>query len=132
MKSRFLRPGVRWVFLAMWTVLAAGGSAARGAAAFELQEGDRVLFLGDTFMEREGDYGLLESALTLGYPDRQILFRNLGWAADTPLGRSRASFDWGKSGEDWLKRVQEQVALVPPTVAILSYGMTAALEAAET
>ncbi|MBN8248951.1 MAG: hypothetical protein J0L84_16100, partial [Verrucomicrobia bacterium] len=45
-------------------------------------------------------------------------------------GRSRASFDWNKSGDEWLKRVQDQVALFKPTVAILSYGMTAALESA--
>ena len=58
-------------------------------------------------------------------------FSYLGWAGDTPMGKARASFDWNKSGEDWLKRVKEQVALVKPTVAFLSYGMTAALEAAE-
>lgn len=112
-------------------VLALGLITALAAEApFELKEGDRVLFLGDTFMEREVDYGLLETALTTAYPDRQITFRNLGWAADSPLGRSRASFDWNKSGQDWLKRVKEQVSLVKPTVAILSYGMTASLEAA--
>lgn len=104
--------------------------AIRAAEPFQLREGDRVLWLGDTFVEREVDYGVLESALTMAYPDRQVTFRNLGWAADSPLGRSRASFDWNKSGDDWLKRVKEQVALVKPTVAILSYGMTAALEAA--
>src|SRR6185503_5869985 len=62
------------------------------------------------------------------FPDRDVTFRNLAWAADTPMGRSRASFDWNKSEDDWLKRVKEQVALVKPTVAFLSYGMTAALE----
>src|SRR5947208_4747254 len=94
----------------------------------ELKNGDRVLFIGDTFFEREVDYGHIETRLTAAFPDRNVTFRNLGWAADTPLGRSRASFDWNKPEDDWLKRVKEQVALVNPTVAFLSYGMTTALE----
>jgi glucose/arabinose dehydrogenase/lysophospholipase L1-like esterase len=97
---------------------------------FELKDGDRVLFIGDTFFEREGDYGHIETRLTARYPDRHITFRNLAWAGDTPMGRARASFDWNKPEEEWLKRVKEQLALVKPTVAFLSYGMTAALEAA--
>ncbi|HKS38380.1 MAG TPA: hypothetical protein VJW76_14395, partial [Verrucomicrobiae bacterium] len=101
---------------------------AAAAERFELKDGDRVLFIGDTFFEREVDYGHIETRLTAAFPDRHITFRNLAWAADTPMGRSRASFDWNKSEEDWLKRVREQVALVKPTVAFLSYGMTAALE----
>jgi hypothetical protein len=47
------------------------------------------------------------------------------------MGKARASFDWNKSEESWLKRVQEQVAIAKPSVAILSYGMTAALELAD-
>ena len=103
----------------------------RAADRFELQNGDRVLFIGDTFFEREGDYGAIETRLTAAFSDRAVTFRNLGWAGDSPMGRARASFDWNKSETEWLKRVKEQLALVKPTVAFLSYGMTAALEAAE-
>jgi len=102
------------------------------AAPFGLRDGDRVLFIGDTFFEREVDYGHIEARLTAAFPESSITFRNLAWAADTPLGRSRASFDWNKSEDDWLKRVKEQVALVKPTVAFLSYGATEALELLET
>jgi hypothetical protein len=98
---------------------------------FSVNDGDRVLFIGDTFFEREVDYGHLETALTASYSDRRITFRNLSWAGDTPMGKARASFDWNKSEESWLKRVQEQVAIAKPSVAILSYGMTAALELAD-
>src|SRR5205823_4227868 len=95
---------------------------------FELHDGDRVLFIGDTFFEREVDYGHIETRLTAAFPERNITFRNLAWAADTPMGRSRASFDWSKPEEEWLKRVKEQAALAKPTVAFLSYGMTASLD----
>ena len=107
-------------------------SANAEPARFSLKDGDRVLFIGDTFFEREVDYGHLETALTAAYADRRVTFRNLGWAADTPMGKARASFDWNKPEESWLKRVQEQVAITKPSVAVLSYGMTAALELADT
>ena len=100
-------------------------------APFELQDGDRVLFIGDTFFEREADYGYIEARLTAAFPNRNVTFRNLAWAGDTPMGRARASFDWNKSEDEWLKRVKEQVALVKPTVAFLSYGMTGALQDGE-
>src|ERR1051326_3347116 len=40
--------------------------AARAATPepFELKDGDRVLFIGDTFFEREVDYGHIETRLT--------------------------------------------------------------------
>ncbi len=93
--------------------------------AFSFRDGETVLFMGDTFLEREGDLGHIETRLTILHNDRKVHFRNLSWAADTPMGRSRASFDWNKSPDDWLKRVREQVALVKPDAAILSYGLTA-------
>src|SRR5256885_8462276 len=111
------------LFAALWLP----ATAAR-PEPFELQDGDRVLFIAASFFKREVDYGHIETRLTTRFADRNITFRNLSWAADTPMGRSRASFDWNKPETEWLKRVKEQVALVNPTVAFLSYGMTAALE----
>jgi glucose/arabinose dehydrogenase len=125
----------RWfalLSLVHWSLAIGPSASAADAPKFELKDGDRVLFIGDTFFEREGDYGHIETRLTAAFPDRNVTFRNLAWAGDTPMGRARASFDWNKSEADWLKRVKEQVALAKPTVAFLSYGMTAALELAET
>ncbi|MFM7100102.1 MAG: GDSL-type esterase/lipase family protein, partial [Verrucomicrobiota bacterium] len=116
----------------LWALLVALAAlprlAAQEQAKIGFKDGDMILFMGDTFLEREGVYGHLETRLTFLHGDRTLKFRNLSWAADTPLGKSRASFDWNKSEQDWLRRVKEQVALVKPTVAFLSYGMTAALE----
>jgi putative heme-binding domain-containing protein len=86
----------------------------------ELRDGDRVVLLGDTLIERENSYGYLEGRLTIQYPDRNVTFRNLGWSADTPVGESRAGFDTPDKGFDQLK---EQLTLVKPTVAVLGYGM---------
>ena len=70
------------------------------AAGLELKDGDRVVFLGDTFLERESDYGHLEAALTRKFSDRNVTFRNLAWAGDTPMGKARASFDWNKADSE--------------------------------
>lgn len=118
-------------FLALIAATASGLSA-QSPASVDFKDGDRVVFLGDTFFEREVDYGFLEQNLTVAHRDRRLSFRNLAWAGDTPLGRARASFDWNKSEAVWLKQVRDQVSLVKPTVAFLSYGTTAALEIAET
>ncbi|MSU36278.1 MAG: hypothetical protein EXS36_14515 [Pedosphaera sp.] len=98
------------------------------AAVIELAPDDRILFLGDTFFEREGVFGHVETRITTTYPDRNLFFRNLAWSAETPMGRARASFDWNKPESEWLQRVKEQVGLVKPTVTLLSYAMTASFD----
>ena len=89
-------------------------------SAFEFLEGDRVVLLGDTLIEREQTYGFVECRLLSRYPDRNLIFRNLGWSADTLLGESRAGFDPPEKGFD---RLKGHLAAVKPTVAILGYGM---------
>jgi len=53
---------------------------------FELRDGDRVVFLGNTLIEREQKYGHWEWMLTMAWPDRNVTFRNLGWSGDTVWG----------------------------------------------
>jgi putative heme-binding domain-containing protein len=91
----------------------------------ELQDGDRVLLIGDVLIERENNYGFLESRMRREFPGRNFAVRNLGYSGDSPLGASRASFDPVAKGAESLK---EQLAVVKPTVAILGYGMAASLE----
>lgn len=119
----------RWLFLlSIWTSIQCLGEA---TPPFSLQSGDRVLFIGDAFFEREVDSGAIEARLTQHWPSANVTFRNLGWSADTPMGQSRASFDWNRGEDFWLGRVKEQLALVKPTVAFLSYATSAALGSAE-
>jgi len=100
-----------------------GRPAAPPPPAMELQDGDRVVLLGDTLIEREQRYGYVEARLTVRWPDRHITFRNLGWSADTVMGQSRVSFDWSKPEEEWFQQLTNQLVAVKPTVAILGYGM---------
>ncbi|MFA6543248.1 MAG: PVC-type heme-binding CxxCH protein [Limisphaerales bacterium] len=102
------------------------------AAPFELKEGDRVVFLGDTFIEREQRYGWIELVLTTRFPDRNITFRNIGWSADTPSGRSRLGLSLRQAGlepqgEGW-EILQKQIAETKPTVAFIGYGMASSFD----
>ena len=80
--------------LAAWVAVS---FSLRAAAPFELKDGDRVVFLGDTFIEREQKYGWIELMLTTRFPDRRVTFRNLGWSADLPNGESRLGLSDRKS-----------------------------------
>lgn len=120
--------------LAVWVTVfptALPVHAQQESRPFAFHESDRVLFLGDTFFERESAYGHIETHLTRHHTEKSLRFRNLAWAADTPLGQSRASFDWNQSSDKWLARVREQIDLVKPTVAVLSYAMTASFAGPE-
>jgi len=93
--------------------------AADPTAWLELKDGDRVVFLGNTFLEREGRYGILETLLTARYPDLKLTFRNLGWSGDTVWGEARAYF--GKP-EDGYKHMQELLVELKPTMIFVAYG----------
>ncbi|HZQ46769.1 MAG TPA: PVC-type heme-binding CxxCH protein, partial [Verrucomicrobiae bacterium] len=63
-----------------------------------------------------------EERLTVRHPADNVLFRNLGWSADTPAGESRASFDFDKPGKGF-ELLKESIAAVQPTVVMVGYGM---------
>jgi lysophospholipase L1-like esterase len=89
------------------------------AAELELRDGDRVVLLGNTLIEREQRYGYWEAALTSRYPDRNITFRNLGWSGDTVWGEARARFG---TAADGFKHLKEHVVGLKPTVILVGYG----------
>jgi len=96
------------------------------APKLTLNDGDRVLLIGDVLIERENNYGQIEAKMRREFPGKKFTVRNLGYSGDSPLGASRASFDPVVKGIDSLK---EQLEVVKPTVAIIGYGMAASLEA---
>ncbi len=106
----------RWSVLAAWVCLF---PLTASAELCELQDGDRVVVLGGTFVEREGQYGHIETAITAAYPDRKILFRNLGWSGDTVWAESRGLFDQPAAG---YQRMIEMVKEQKPTVIVFAYG----------
>ena len=86
-----------------------------------LNDGDTVVLLGGTLVERDAHESYLETALTLANPGEKIRFRNLGWSGDTVKGESRGYFN-----PDGYKDLLKKVAEAKPTVIILTYGANAA------
>jgi lysophospholipase L1-like esterase len=84
-----------------------------------LLDGDRVILVGSTLIEREPEYGYWETLLTIRHPDRNITFRNLGWSGDTVFCDARAQFDPPAVG---LRNLQEQLKTLKPTVILVAYG----------
>ena len=93
----------------------------------ELHDGDRVAFIGNTFVEREQVDDYIETALTSRYPDRNITFRNLGYSADTVTGEARGlCMGWAifETSDKAFERLKKLVAEYKPTVLMINYGMT--------
>src|SRR5581483_6140445 len=82
-----------------------------------LRDGDRVVLLGSTVIEREQRYGYWETALTSRLPERNIVFRNLGWSGDTVFGHARAGFG---SVPDGFRNLKEHVTAVNPTLIVVA------------
>ncbi len=102
------------------TVVVKPASVFRGKRdRFELFDGDRVVFVGDTFVERMQTTDYLETMLTTQFPNRKIVFRNLGWSGDNVFGTSRAVFGSVANG---FRRLENDVKLSNPTLIVLSYG----------
>lgn len=100
-------------------LLAQLAGLASSAETLELRDNDRVVLLGATFIEREGQFGYIETALTTAWPDRKITFRNLGWSGDTVWAESRGLFDATQVG---YQRMIELVQELKPTVILFGYG----------
>jgi putative heme-binding domain-containing protein len=106
--------------------------SASAAPRFEFRDGEKVVFLGDSFIEREQYAGWIELAATTQFPDRNVTFANLGWSADTPAGDSRnglSPLQAGRepAGEGW-SQLLKLLSDYKPDMIVLGYGTAASLQ----
>jgi lysophospholipase L1-like esterase len=101
--------------------------AAEPAPTFALKDGDRVVWLGSTLVEREQRYGHWEAALLAAHADKKITFRNLGWSGDTVHGEARGRFDFNNA-DKCFKQIVDQTLELKPTVIFVSYGTNESFE----
>ena len=100
----------------------------------ELRDGDRVVLLGGTFVERAQQYGFIELALTARWPHRNVTFRNLGWSADDVFGESRkyyGSYQSTTLDVGGRERLLANVEAFDATVVLANYGANAAAGGSE-
>ncbi len=85
----------------------------------EFRDGDRVVLIGNTLIERAQAYGHLETAILARLAPWKLTFRNLGWSGDTVFADSRGVFDPPAKG---YARMLDHVGRLRPTVLLLGYG----------
>src|SRR3954469_13338955 len=85
------------------------------APKFTLADGDRIIFVGATMVERDAQYGYFETLLNAQFPAARFTFRNLGWSGDTVWGESRAEFGTPKDG---YARLVQEVIEAKPTILL--------------
>jgi len=95
------------------------------ASAITLEDGDTIVLLGNTVIERAQKYGHLETELTLASGKSNLKFRNLGWSGDTVFGHARSYFGPPKVG---FERLQNDLTELKPNIVIICYGAVAAFE----
>lgn len=108
-------------------VLSLAAQPAPAAKPFAFKDGDRVVCLGSTLVEREQRYGYWESALLAANADKNITVRNLGWSGDTVHGEARGRFDFANA-EKCFKQIVEPTLELKPTVLFIWYGTNEAFE----
>lgn len=85
---------------------------------FELKDYDRVVFLGNSLFESD-QYGYLEMALTTGWSDKKVTFRNLGWEGDNVFGQARSHFTNPPTPYETLI---QQITSAKPNIIFIAYG----------
>lgn len=109
------------------TAEAPAKAAHREEGHFQFRDGDRVVLLGGTFIERMQTCDFFEAIVTTALPHLNLKFRNLGWSGDTVWGDSRGVFG---SRSDGFKRLLGDVKIANPTVILVAYGENEAYEGA--
>jgi hypothetical protein len=97
---------------------AAARSPGSGTSSFRLVNGDRIVLLGGTLIEREQSHGYLEAALASRFPGADIQFRNLGRGGETLFGEARAGS--GKPEGDF-GELKKHLLAISPTMILLNY-----------
>ena len=109
---------MKWI--AILLTLALVGPLAAGPPPFKPVDGDRIVFLGGTLVERDQSYGYFETMLVSRLANINFTFRNLGWSGDTVWGEARVRFGTQKDGyASLLKQVND----CKPTILLINYGM---------
>ncbi|MCE6988031.1 GDSL-type esterase/lipase family protein [Dyadobacter sp. CY323] len=108
---------VVFLFFTLIGAFASGQSPA--SSKFQLKDGDRVVFLGNSIFENDFQYGYLELALTTRFSDKGITFRNLGWTGDNVWGEGRSTYTNPPTPYEHL---MEDLTKTEPKVVFLAYG----------
>ncbi len=120
MKKRFLILAIALFFGSINAALADGPLA--------LNEGERILFVGNGFVENDQGHAHFEARLQRRLADRTLSFRYMGWSGDTVRGSARTA---GFQVPQGLARLTKESQAQKPTLIFLAYGMNESFDGAQ-
>ncbi len=91
---------------------------AESRLAFTERE-NRVVFIGNGFIEQERNFAYIEARLMRHSLDRAIICRNLGWSGDSVFGDARPA---GYENPAGVGRLLKNTAALRPTAIFVGYG----------
>ncbi|MFO0891453.1 MAG: hypothetical protein U0790_20205 [Isosphaeraceae bacterium] len=115
--TRIRRPSL--LGLGLLVVLPLLPCSAEEPIRFSFKDGDRIVLVGDTLIERDQRWPLPRDHVDDRESELNSTFRNLGWSGDTVRGSSRAARLRPRRARELVK----QVLAAKPTVLIVGYGM---------
>src|SRR5881392_176542 len=77
-------------------LLASAQTLSASAGDFQIRDGDRVVFLGDSITEQRLYTTYIEAYALTRHPGWKLWFRNVGWGGDTAWLRQRSHPDEGQ------------------------------------
>ena len=102
-----------------------------GADAPPIHDGDRIVLVGDSLIERDQHFGWTESTVVASSPGMRTTFRNLGWTGDTPAGASRGGWSEHQAGKEpdgeGYRLLIDAITAQRPDVVVIGYGTASAL-----
>jgi len=117
---------VKYLILVPELLVVVAVAAAADTPKVEFRDGDRIALVGNEFFERDQDQGYLETALTTRFPQKNLIFRNLGYSGDTVWADARSLCSgWATFGpaDQGFERLKKMVADIKPTLILVAYGM---------
>jgi lysophospholipase L1-like esterase len=97
-----------------WT----GTACADGPLA--INDGERVLFVGNGLVENDQNHAYFEARLQRRLAGKYVTFRYMGWSGDTVRGSARTA---GFQVPQGLARLEKEAKAERPTLIFLAYGM---------
>ncbi|MHC4996862.1 MAG: SGNH/GDSL hydrolase family protein, partial [Planctomycetota bacterium] len=98
------------IFLTSVAFLLAVTPSARGG--FEFQEGDRISIIGNALADRMQHDGWMETLLQSALPDKNLVFRNLGFSGDQADESARPRNKGFATPSEYLKLMRADVVFV--------------------
>ena len=91
-------------------------------------QGETVSVMGGATVFEMQRYGFVEAGIQCVFPDKELEFRNLGWAADTVYRQQRPMFFYTEEGDTREGSIPDQREKIKPGTFVLFFGRMESLD----